>query len=500
MKAAPAAQPLLTFGQCLKKMLNARKISASALSRMMEQKSRNSMFRILDDTGGPAVQAAFFESLKESGCLNLTAKEERELERALEVSRFGPAGYMTNQAMHRLLGDVDQQAAADDPFRVDRSLDGSVTTLRESMELLAAEQKRVHFVITGCCYRAVFERIAAAFAGADCEMSIEHYMYTGGDEIISCVSAIQPVLYLPAYEGYCIDENMFNAQREQVYRCNTIAAHCEDAQGQKRVYMVMMIDPRRMISIGLSDERNVAVLERMMHDDRPKMHPLKSSFELNDSPEDYLAYTKNFMRLEHGRGIYDIKLDVPINFIAPEVLVGPARDGFAEQGFAQGETLDAMIGQFYKVHQKRFDNYFEKRRPTHTIFSRQAMEQFAKTGRESDHFFAIRPFTPAERVAILTHLKEQNETNPYFCIYFFKPGYHQPRTEICLYEGMGTMITMADTDYDFSGAHAEALITQQEFSRKYKEFFMRDLLESKVLSPEETKKTFEELIEIAKNA
>ena len=65
MKAAPAAQPLLTFGQCLKQILKTRKLSASALSRMMEQKSRNSMFRILDDTGGPAVQAAFYESLKE---------------------------------------------------------------------------------------------------------------------------------------------------------------------------------------------------------------------------------------------------------------------------------------------------------------------------------------------------------------------------------------------------------------------------------------------------
>lgn len=89
-----------------------------------------------------------------------------------------------------------------------------------------------------------------------------------------------------------------------------------------------------------------------------------------------------------------------------------------------------MIGQFYKVHQKRFDNYFQKRRPTHAIFSRQAMEQFAQTGLESDHFFAIRPFSPAERVSILTHLKEQNETNPNFCLYFFKPGYRQPRTEI----------------------------------------------------------------------
>lgn len=111
MKAAPTVQPLLTFGQCLKNILGARKLPASALSRMMEQKSRNSMFRILDDTGGPAVQAAFFESLKASDCLHLTEQEERELERALEVSRFGVAGYMTNQAMHRLLGDVDLQAA-----------------------------------------------------------------------------------------------------------------------------------------------------------------------------------------------------------------------------------------------------------------------------------------------------------------------------------------------------------------------------------------------------
>ena len=390
MKAAPTVQPLLTFGQCLKNILGARKLSASALSRMMEQKSRNSMFRILDDTGGPAVQAAFFESLKASDCLHLTEQEERELERALEVSHFGVAGYMTNQAMHRLLGDVDLQAAADDSLRVDRSRDGSVTTLRESME--------------------------------------------------------------------------------------------------------------RLLSIGSPDERNIEIVERMMREDRPKMHPIKREFQTSGSPEGYLAYTKSLQRLEQGRSIYDIKLDVPINFVAPEVLVGPARDGFAAHGFAQDDALEEMIGQFYKVHQKRFDNYFQKRRPTHAIFSRQAMEQFAQTGLESDHFFAIRPFSPAERVSILTHLKEQNETNPNFCLYFFKPGYRQPRTEICLYEGAGTMLTVADTDYDLSGAHSEVLITQTEFSRKYKAFFIHDLLESKVLSPAETQRTFEELIEIARNA
>lgn len=52
----------------------------------------------------------------------------------------------------------------------------------------------------------------------------------------------------------------------------------------------------------------------------------------------------------------------------------------------------------------------------------------------------------------------------------------------------------------FPACMPEALITQPEFSRKYKEFFLKDLLESKVLSPKETLAAFDELIEIAKDA
>lgn len=104
MKAAPVPQPLLTFGQCLKQLLTKRKLSASALSRMMEQKSRNSIFRVLDDTSGPAAQTAFYESLIASDCLSLTQEEKDVLSRSLEVSRVGAAGYRSNQAMHRLPG------------------------------------------------------------------------------------------------------------------------------------------------------------------------------------------------------------------------------------------------------------------------------------------------------------------------------------------------------------------------------------------------------------
>ena len=126
--------------------------------------------------------------------------------------------------------------------------------------------------------------------------------------------------------------------------------------------------------------------------------------------------------------------------------------------------------------------------------------EFAKTGVQSDHFFAMAPYEKQERVQILAHLRDQHCQNPYFNLYFFKPEYHPPRTEICLYEGKGTMLTKADTDFNLNGSHTETLVSQSEFCQKFKEFFVKDLLASKVLSAEETTAVFDELIEAAKSS
>ena len=54
-----------------------------------------------------------------------------------------------------------------------------------------------------------------------------------------------------------------------------------------------------------------------------------------------------------------------------------------------------------------------------------------------------------------------------------------------------------DTNYDLAGDHAEALITQPEFCRKYKEFFTQDLLANQVRSDAETLELLERLERIA---
>ena len=139
-----------------------------------------------------------------------------------------------------------------------------------------------------------------------------------------------------------------------------------------------------------------------------------------------------------------------------------------------------------------------KRRATHTIFSSEAINGVCQDGVQSDHFFTV----PDERRSAFRflHLRDQHCQNPYFNLYFFKPEYHPPRTEICLYEGKGTMLTKADTDFNLNGSHTETLVSQSEFCQKFKEFFVKDLLDSKVLSAEETTDVFDELIEAAKSS
>ena len=54
-----------------------------------------------------------------------------------------------------------------------------------------------------------------------------------------------------------------------------------------------------------------------------------------------------------------------------------------------------------------------------------------------------------------------------------------------------------DTNYNLAGDHAEALITQPEFCRKYKEFFTQDLLVNQVRPDGETLELLERLEKIA---
>lgn len=477
------------FAECMRRILSEQDISATELAREVGFKSRNSLFRILNDQTSAEVEAAFLKTLKEKKCLNLNELQWRELDVALEISRVGYSDYCSNQAIRTLMSDAETTTG--EGFVCMTWNDEGKRRVKPFSQMLQsyAKCKKVEMTIWGCCLLEFCRAIAAANAIREncCEFSVTHYMFAGSDEIVQNIVAIQPLLYAPWYTAYLIEPDSCSTEAEALLRINIMIAHTVDAEGKERFEQFTMLDRRHMSFIEISNGRSVHFFKELIAYSKPTVQPVKKKFDyIRHEPQDYLRYTEQYQALEKGRSIYSVKPDVPINFIHPDILLPSVIDGFTQKEFAPKEQLEPLVEKLYEVQMLRWKNFFTKKKVTHIIFSYKAMERFTRTGRQTDHFFAMRPYTPGERKAILTHLREQAVSNPYFWIYFLKDENSVQQAEITLYEGLGVMFTKANTEYNLDADHAEAMITHPEMARKFKSFFMQDLLENHVLSYQKT--------------
>lgn len=92
-----------TFGNCLRRILKERDVSASALARMMGFRSRNSIFRLLQDEVSYDKQKEFVDVLKQQKTVPFQEKDWTDLNQALEISRVGVENYWCNRMMNKLI-------------------------------------------------------------------------------------------------------------------------------------------------------------------------------------------------------------------------------------------------------------------------------------------------------------------------------------------------------------------------------------------------------------
>jgi len=482
------------FGQCLGQLLREKRVSASELARMMAFKSRNSIFRILDGESGHGTRQAFFLRLKEENPLGLGEAELAQLEEALEMSRVGAVAYRSNMAMRELLTGRDEETAQMRIIGPDGE-DG-LEVFRRTLDA-----QRIEIEIFGCCERRILSAMRRQLSARKAEggVRVTHFIYTGQEELVRAISAIQPLLYADFYTAYCIEPGMFSKLREQMYRSNTVFVRRQDERGRWFERPFVLADEELFVALDEKPVQERDALRAMLCTDMQRMSKLKTVFDMDGELPDYVAYTDMCRRLEQGRVICTVKLDMPFPYIDTEILIPCALESFMAAGMER-EEAERIVGELGAVHERRFQNIYSKHKKTSTILSLEFMERFARTGRQTDHFFALRPYTPAERVRILAHMKAQAEQNPCFQLYFFKPGFEPPLMEITLYEGAGTMMAKPFTDYNLAGDHAEAMTTNEEFCARYKAFFTEDLLARQVLGRDETIREMERLIEIAGKA
>lgn len=490
-------RPVEEFSLCLKRILERKQISASELARMMAYKSRNSIFRILDEEGGHSARQSFFDRLIGEDPLKLEEAECTALEQALEVSRVGRRTFLSNCAMVEMLMNA-QPGMLEPKVRIDNTGSAEDPDFRKALSEMA-RGKKAYIMMTGCCDRAIFEVLRERIYKTDvtCEVRVTHLVYTGEEEIVHNISAIQPLLYCDFYSAYCVEPGVFSKEREWLYRQNYVHVQTQNAQGEWCQQTLVLVDKGVFVPLGRAFGTQEDRFVRYLEEDIERMPLLKAEIPGSGRVENYLSYTENCRKLEANRAVYTIKPDISLICIHPEILLPCVKEEFWQMA---GEKAEELKAAFCRIHLARWENFYGRRRTNHIIFSREAMEQFARTGRQSDHFFAIRTYTPQERVEILEQMRRQAQANPNFRIDFFKEEFRPPITEIGLYEGAGTLMTKPQTHYNLAGDHAEAIITQKEFCERYKAFFMEDLLERFVIPQRESMALMDTLIAMAREA
>lgn len=135
-----------------------------------------------------------------------------------------------------------------------------------------------------------------------------------------------------------------------------------------------------------------------------------------------------------------------------------------------------------------------KKKHTWHVMKLSAMKLFMRTGRLSDHMWAMRAFTPEERVGVLRELLDHCRDNHYRHLLLLKDDSLTDSVEFDLYEGYGLLFQNASTSYDLSNTHGEYVLTHPTLLHWFKEYFMKVIVRKKCWSEAQSMALLEELL------
>lgn len=465
----------------INELIEARGMTLTELTAQLGYQSKTSLVRIMKNQASQRALDTFARKVNER--LSLSLLEQERLNEVLDYMRW-QEDYDSSREMFRFLrGEVMEDA--------DVWLEEVGAPRQELFRDRYWKATEIFIKILNCYNVPVFQCLRRFMRERGAR--IDHYLRMTRNplHVIHASSVVVPLFHEKEYMCYSWHggdgdvssvRGVLNADVMVIqYRAEDGAALEDLITFDRKDHGYVLTGPRdggflRLLAIQQSD-----------------FSPIKRTFFLEPNLGNYVEYSRGFAQLEYNRSIYKIKPDVSIDWIPEDILEAALLEG-GIPGIAEDEEL---LNELRQVYHGRVRNTFEKRRVARTIMKRSAMLRFARTGRKSDHFWGMRPFTQEERVRILKTLLKQVESNPYFDVYFLKDNDLLRDGEIAYYENIGMLILDSNTSYALEDGHSEIMIEHKEFSRLFKEYFERSLLVSQVVPYSETIAFLNELIKIA---
>lgn len=458
--------------------LRDRNMTMTELMTLLGYRSKTSLVRLVKGNVSIRSMEAFAEKMRDYG--SLTEEENKELEEAVEIIRWQDDYYSSVEMLKFLRGQMDSETEI-----ITESVNDAAARMTISERYKNASNIRITLVNSS--YVPLFSDLSRMIREKNA--IIEHYILVDDDtaRTIRGVSAVMNIVYEKQYSGYiCMADGKSRHRGLLMADLMHIAYDTPEGGYLEDLLMFDSVNHAMVYS-----SKGDGSLRRMLAIHKENYVPLKRSYFEGCNIEDYVQFSQNFARLEYNRTIYKVKPDISVGHIPADILEAAFREGPMAINSDTENTVRALV----RVYQKRVQNTFEKRRATHVIMKRNAMRKFVRTGKTSDHFWGMRPYTLQERIRILRNLLENIDKNPYFHVYFLKDNQFLRDGDIIYYENLGMLIMDSGTSYNLDAGHSEVLVTHPEFIRLYKDFFLNNLIRQQVISHGETRRFLLSLIE-----
>lgn len=483
----------MTFGEAMLEVIHQRGLSATAVAEDLGFKNRTAFFRILhDESRGESIRKCF-EAAKKSALLALSGEEIDCLREAIRVNELGKKKYGVYRAMHEMIYPAAQ------PPSQSVTLEGAeYATLDELLATMTAWDK-ITVVIMGRCTRNVMDRLHRLTTEAPVQKIVHAFAFDEEDpEDVKIFTSIANLLFSNVYSLYCLNETGA-ATKNWWLRSGAILFSCERKNGERFGFQLTPVEQECYLYSQDDPEKFKAFWNGLLRHAQDRIFLLKGTLGNGQAGvEQYIDFTRALEQLEHHREIYMIKPDLPINCVPPEILVNLVRESFSQAFPEQEAELDGLIAQMYAIHDAWVKNLYHKRRATHIVLHVDAMERFARTGNRSDHLFLCRPYTPQERVSVLTLLRDCARDNPNFHIRMSRDESLVRDRELTVYDGYGVALIKADTSWAIHGARDEVMLESKLLASYVKSYIVNNVLAEGVMSREESLAVLDALIEMAK--
>lgn len=479
--------PASAYGECgektmveiqeyIKTFAEKEDLSLKALSDRLGYKSRTSLDRILTAQATPDSVRKLERLMLNTFKMGKT--DAKELHESVLVSIYGEEKYRAMKQMWVFVrGESAEQRSA---VHISDAFSGEEVDLKARY---ANSDAPISITVVNAQYvSGLFYLLEELLHNEN--ITVLHYLYSNDDgaRTVSSVCSVMPIFYEKNYFGYTRERS--SAQETGLNEADFMVVQ----RGSEDTDLIWLTGADRgvlMETPGTADD-----LPRKLGLRKEAYVPIKRTYFSCTALDDYIQYSKDYAALERGNAILKIKPDVGVDQIPTWIL----RQAMLEGSIPRDEAFMQLLSALEEIYQKRYEDTYAKHKSAHTIFKRSAFQKFARTGKTSDHFWAMRPYTPQERIAILQDLVRRQATNPYVHFYFLKDESVLRDVEIAYYEGVGMLILPSDTDYNLPKGHSEVLVTHPEMLALYREFFSEVLLRDFVYSTQETVRFLNELI------